>query len=234
MNINFINKADKAVHIALPGETTISETLGSGESKTLSCDAGSFTLQVDEGSYVTYILAKFGVVLRRHFKVKSEYAVGTDGDITVTLKNEKKKGRFMDEYERVVPSSAKGSLSLLGYSVPDEAKIRKELEGANKRADNTVKIFDVFDILGNALTALLFLLIPFVIIWIFADIELAGKICGMAFIPIFGLIIYLNRVFDKLKRRLWKTAKSERLEKEIFKDYNSYFDSEYISSVFGR
>ena len=234
MNITFINKSDKAVHITLPGESLISETISVGESKALPCNTGTFTLQVDEGSHVTYILAKFGVVLRRHFKVKSEYSANSTDDLTVTLRNEKKKGRFMDEYERVVPSSVQDSLSLLSYSVPDEAKLKKELSNANKRADNTIKIFDVFDILGNALSALLFLLIPFVIIWIFADIELAGKICGMAFIPIFGLIIYFNRFFDKLRRSLWKTAKNKRLEKDIFKDYNSYFDNDYISSVLGR
>ncbi len=233
MNITFINKSDKAVHITLPCETLISETIAKDGSKTLAADGtSSFTVQVDEGSYVTYILAKFGVVLKRHFKVKSEYAFSADDDITVTLKNEKKKGRFMDEYERVVPVSNQCKFSFVTYSVPDEVKIKKELESANKRGDNALKLFDVFDILGNALTALLFLLIPFAIIWIFADVQLAAKICGMAFIPIFGLIIYLNRVFDKLKRRLWKTAKSKRLQKEIFKDYNSYFDNEYIASVF--
>ena len=233
MKISFINKSGKPVYITT-GENSI--TIDKSQTKILEADNSvrSFTLQVDEGSYVTYILAKFGVVLRRHFKLKSEYSVSGDGDITVTLKTEKKKGRFMDEYERVVPSSAQGTLSLVSYSVPDEARLKKELESANKRADNTIKIFDVFDILGNAFTAILFLLIPFGVIWIFADVQLAAKVCGMAFIPIFGLIIYLNRVFDKLKRRLWKTAKSKRLQNEIFKDYNSYFDNEYISSVFKR
>lgn len=233
MKISFINKSDKPVYITM-GENSI--TADKSQTKVLEADnsVSTFTLQVDEGSYVTYILAKFGVVLRRHFKLKSEYSVSGDGDITVTLKTEKKKGRFMDEYERVVPSSAQGTLSLVSYSVPDEARLKKELESANKRADNTIKIFDVFDILGNAFTAILFLLIPFGVIWIFADVQLAAKVCGMAFIPIFGLIIYLNRVFDKLKRRLWKTAKSKRLQNEIFKDYNSYFDNEYISSVFKR
>ena len=233
MKISFINKSDKPVYITM-GENSI--TIDKSQTKVLEADnsVSTFTLQVDEGSYVTYILAKFGVVLRRHFKLKSGYSVSGDGDITVTLKTEKKKGRFMDEYERVVPSSAQGTLSLVSYSVPDEARLKKELESANKRADNTIKIFDVFDILGNAFTAILFLLIPFGVIWIFADVHLAAKVCGMAFIPIFGLIIYLNRVFDKLKRRLWKTAKSKRLQNEIFKDYNSYFDNEYISSVFKR
>lgn len=233
MKISFINKSGKPVYITM-GENSI--TIDKSQTKVLETDnsVSTFTLQVDEGSYVTYILAKFGVVLRRHLKLKSEYSVSGDGDITVTLKTEKKKGRFMDEYERVVPSSAQGTLSLVSYSVPDEARLKKELEGANKRADNTIKIFDVFDILGNAFTAILFLLIPFGVIWIFADVQLAAKVCGMAFIPIFGLIIYLNRVFDKLKRRLWKTAKSKRLQNEIFKDYNSYFDNVYISSVFKR
>lgn len=232
MNITFINKSDKAVYITLTGETLISETLQKGESKTLSADkVTSFSLQADEGSYITYILAKFGIVLKRHFKVRSDYPVDSDSDFEITLKAEKKKGKFMDEYEIIVPLSKQRVFHSVTYSVPDEEKIKKELENANKRSDNTLKLFDVFDILGNAVTALLFLLIPFAIIWIFADVQLAAKICGMAFIPIFGLIIYMNRFFDKLKRRIWKAAKSKRLKNEIFKDYNSYFSSDYIASV---
>lgn len=232
MTITFVNKSAKDIYINFAYDSLI---INSGERKSVvAVEAGTFGVQVNEGSYVRYILEKFGVVFKRCFKLRTEYSYNMGEDITVTLISETRKGKFMDEYERVICRADNTRVSPLGYSVPDEAKLKKELAYANKRADNTIKLFDVFDILGNALSALLFLLIPFVIIWIFADIELAGKICGIAFIPIFGLIIYLNRFFDKLKRRLWKTAKDKRLENEIFKDYNSYFDSEYIESVLGR
>ena len=230
MNITFINKSAKDVYITLGHSDTI---VNSGERKTVTADeADTFRVQVNEGSYVTYILEKFGVVLKRYFKLRSEYTFCGDEDIEVILTTNKKKGRFMDEYERVICYADNNRLSQLSYVVPDEEKLKKELETAVKRGDNTLKIFDLFDILGNGLSAALLLLIPFVIIWIIADIELAGKICLMAFIPIFALIIYLNRFFDKLKRRLWKSAKSAKLKNQIFKDYNSYFDSEYIDSVF--
>lgn len=232
MNITFINKSNKNIYISIGHSDTI---INSGELKTVDTDdADTFTVQVNEGSYITYILENFGIVLKRHFKIASEYSFTTDKDLTVTLLSEKQKGKFMDEYERVLCRADNNSLALLSFGVPDEEKLKKELEAANKRADNTIKIFDLFDILGNGISAALLLLIPFVIICIIADIELAGKICTMAFIPIFALIIYLNRFFDKIKRHLWKTAKGVKLKNQIFKDYNSYFDSEYIASVFKK
>ena len=190
-----------------------------------------FTLQTSENSYITYILAKFGVVLKRHFKLRSNYAFDIGDDITVVLTTDKKKGKFMDEYEKVVCKADSSHISLRGHSVHDEDRVKRELAAAIRRSDNTLKIFDLFDILGNGLTAALFLLIPFAIIWFFADIRLAAEICTIAFIPIFAVIICLNRFFDKLRRKIWKRVRSAKLKNQIFKDYNSYFDSEYIESV---
>ena len=230
MNIRFINKSNKDIYITLNSQTL---TINSGESKSVTAEpSGNFGVQVNEGSYVTYIIEKFGVVLKRYFKVKSDYTYNASEDMTIILTSHKKKGKFMDEYERVICFADNNQLSLLNFSVPDEEKLKKELGSAVKRGENTLKMFDLFDILGNGLSAALFLLIPFVIIWIVADIELAGKICLMAFIPIFAIVICLNRFFDKLKRNLWKSARSAKLKKQIFKDYNSYFDSEYITYVF--
>lgn len=229
MKINFINKSDKDIYITMNDESI---TVNDGERKSLATEeAGTFTVQINENSYVTYILAKFGVVLKRHFKVRSEYAFDIGDDITVVLTTDKKKGKFMDEYERAVCMADNGRLTLLGYRVPDEERLKRELAAAIRRSDNTLKIFDLFDILGNGLAAALFLLIPFAIIWIFSDVRLAAEICTIAFIPIFALIICLNRFFDKLKRKLWKSARSAKLKNQIFKDYHSYFDSEYIESV---
>jgi tetrahydromethanopterin S-methyltransferase subunit E len=110
--------------------------------------------------------------------------------------------------------------------------VRNILEKAISKGDNGLKIFDAFDILGNSITGLLFLLIPFILIWIFSDITTAAKICAIAFIPIFLVILIVNRFFDKLKRKAWKKVKAYTLRNQIFKDYNSYFDNEYICSVF--
>lgn len=229
MNINFINKSRKSIYITLSTENF---TINSGEKKSVIADpTGSFSVQVNQGSYVTYFIEKFGIVLKRYFKVKSEYTYSSSEDMTVVLTSDKKNGKFMDEYERVVCLADNNQLSLLTYSIPDEEKLKRELGSAVKRGDNTLKLFDIFDILGNALAAASVMLIPFAIIWIFADIEIAFKICVLAFIPIFAVIIYLNRFFDKLKRCLWKSAKGAKLKNQIFKDYNSYFDNEYIESV---
>ncbi len=231
MEITFINKSNKPVYVTL-GEN--SARIATAQRETLYCDGldGTFTAQVDEASYVRYVLAKFGVVLRRQFKLVTEYEFTAVSDMVVVLYDDKRKGRYMDEYEKIVPRTTDGTIRQVSCRVPDEDKIKSELAGANKRSNNAVKLFDVFDILGNALSGLLLLVIPFILIWIFADIDTASKICGMIYIPMFAVIVLFNRYMDKLKRKVWALLKAKKLEKDIFKDYNSYFDSEYIESVY--
>ena len=231
MEITFINKSNKPVYVTL-GEN--SAKIAAAQRENLYCDGldGTFTAQVDEASYVRYVLAKFGVVLRRQFKLLTEYEFTAVSDMVVVLYDDKRKGRYMDEYEKIVPKTADGTIRQVSCRVPDEDKIKSELAGANKRSNNAVKLFDVFDILGNALSGLLLLVIPFILIWIFADIDTASKICGMIYIPMFAVIVLFNRYMDKLKRKVWTLLKAKKLEKDIFKDYNSYFDSEYIESVY--
>ena len=232
MKITFINKSDKDIYIS---STNNDITLYSGETACIdSEETCSFSVQVNERSHITYIAEKLGIILKRNFKIKSEYSLSVGEDATIILKSEKKKGRFMDEYERVTCLADNNRLSLLSFGVPDEKRMKTELEDAISHGDTTLKLFDVLDILRNGFTAILLLLIPFAIIWFFTDIDTAFKVCTLAFIPIFGLIIYLNRFFDKVRRRLWKSAKNAKLKNEIFKDYNSYFDNEYIETVFKK
>lgn len=233
MKITFINKSNKPVYITL-GEN--SGKIDIAQSKTFDTDGtvSTFTAQVDEASYVRYIMEKFGVVLRRHFKLCTEYGFRCSGDMTVSLYNDRRKGRYMDEYEKIVPRSKEGTFSQASCRVPDEDKIKRELAAANKRGGKAIRLFDVFDILGNALSGLLLLVIPFILIWIFADIDTASRICGMAYIPMFAVIVLFNRYMDKLKRKIWGIFKAKKLEKDVFKDYNSYFESDYIDSVYAR
>ena len=232
MKITFINKSDKPVFVTL-GEN--SGKIDVTQSRTFEVDGSvrTFTAEVDEASYITYAFAKLGVIFRRHFNLSTEYEFAGHENMTVTLYTWKKKGRYMDEYERVVPQSSDGVFSQVHCRVPDAERIKKELVQANKRGKNAIKLFDVFDILGNALQGLLLLVIPFILIWIFADFDTASRVCGIAFIPMFGVIVLFNRYIDKLRKTLWSKLKSKKTEKDVFKDYNSYFDSDYIDSVFG-
>ncbi len=181
---------------------------------------------------LNYISRKLGLITKRNFSVKSSCCVQTKTDCTVVLTQECKKGRFMDEYLRIVPKSNDSVVNTVSYGVWDEEKIRKALEQASKRGGRFMRLFDAFDIIGNGFTCLLILLIPFLLLWIFKDINIAFKVCSIAFIPMFGAVICINRFFDKLKTGLWKKAKGFALKNEVFEDYNSYFDDEYITSVF--
>ena len=233
MKITFINKSNKPIYITL-GEN--SAKLGVAQSETIETDStvNTFTAQVDEASYITYALAKLGVVLRRNFKLSTEYGFTYSGDMTVSLYNDKRKGRYMDEYEKIVPKSAECTFTQVSCCVPDAEKLRGELSRANKQNNKAIRLFDVFDIIGNALTGLLLLIVPFILLWIFIDIDTACRVCGALYIMMFGVIVIFNRYMDRLKRKIWGILKAKKLEKDIFKDYNSYFESDYIDSVYAR
>ncbi len=236
MRITFDNKSGSAVIAVFYGCGDAREIIQKDEAKTVEVDesVNEFVLIPEGKSDVIYLLAKFGIVLKRFFKTASRYAFTAQDNMKILLLTDKKRGSFADEYERVVPFSNQSSFALVRYSVSDEVRMKGILEEAINKGDKSLKIFDAFDILGNAFTGLLLLIIPFILIWIFGDIHLAAKICGTAYIPIFIIIILMNRFFDKVKRKLWKRAKGFTLRKQIFKDYNSYFEDEYIKSVFDK
>lgn len=236
MKITFDNEADTAVIVTLQGTDIINEVIAKGERKEfeLFAECSKLTVIPEGKSDVTYLLAKFGIVLKRFFKTASHYTFTAQDNMEILLLTDKKRGSFADEYERVVPFSNQSRFALVRYSVSDEVRMKGILEEAINKGDKSLKIFDAFDILGNAFTGLLLLIIPFILIWVFGDIHLAVKICGTAYIPIFIIIILMNRFFDKVKRKLWKRAKGFTLRKQIFKDYNSYFEDEYIKSVFDK
>lgn len=211
-------------------------TLQPTRSQAFDISENDITLTVNPvlRSEIVYAVAKFGVILKRFFCVKAEYSFYCDKDCCIALLTQKKKGRFMDEYQRIVPFLSGVNFSAVKYSVADEQRIKGEIEDSIKKGDKALKIFDAFDILGNAFTVLLVLLVPFVLIGLFASFTLALNICAALFIPIFAVIVLINRYFDKVKRKAWQKAKGYTLKKEIFKDYNSYFDHEYIKSVFEK
>lgn len=234
MKITFVNKSDTSVLFTMQGTEFTNVRIDKGEAKEceLSQEAANLILIPDGISEVTYLFAKLGVISKRYFKATAEYSFSVTDNMTIDLVTNKCKGKFKDEYERILPVSAQGEFEVVKFSVSDEVRIKNILEKAISKGDSGLKIFDAFDILGNSLAGLLILVIPFILIWIFGDIQLAAKICGIAFIPIFLVILIINRLFDKLKRKAWKKLKEYMLRNQIFKDYNSYFDNKYISDVF--
>ena len=196
-------------------------------------DKVDFSLEPCTASKVRYISKSIGLIFFRHLKLKSAYSLNLTADeLLIQLVSDVKKGKFGDEYERIVPFSNDVSFSAPQYTVRDENVVRQQFQKTKSNGSRTLLLFDLLDILGNCFTAFLIMLIPFILIWIFGTFVLAAKICGCIYLVICVIILILNRFLDKLKRALWKKGKAFVLRKQIFKNSESYFDNEYISSVF--
>ena len=198
-------------------------------------DTADFSVEPTCESKVRYISRSIGIIFFRHLKLRSDYsAASTEGEFLIQLISDVKKGRFGDEYERIIPFSNDISFPEPHYTVKNENVIRQQFQKTKSNSRRTFLFFDLLDILGNCFTAFLIMLIPFILIWIFGTFTLAAKICGCIYLVICLIILILNRFLDKLKRALWKKGKALALRKQIFKNSESYFDNEYITSVFNH
>ena len=193
-----------------------------------------FSAYPDSVNRIDYLFKSAGIISKRHFVLVSDFQLRTGEECEVSFYTNTKKGRFRDEYEYCVPYCSQGTIDVLHHSVKDEESFRQEFEQSGKKGKRALLVLDFFDILGNALAGILLLVIPFLFIWLFWDIRLAWNICSVAFIPIFIIIVIINRILDKLKKAAWQKGKSFALRKQIFKDYNSYFQQDYISSVLDK
>lgn len=198
----------------------------------IGTDTADFSLEPCCESRIRYISKTVGIINYRHFKLKADYRATIDGDSDIQLISDVKKGKFRDEYERVLPFSNDCSFDEPHYSIRDEELVRRRFREIRSNSNRTLLIWDILDFLGNSLQALLLLIIPFVLIWIFGSFILAAKICGCIFAVVCIILLFINRLIGELKRKIWKKGKAFVLRKQIFKDYNSYFEDEYIKSVF--
>ena len=228
--ITFINKSTITVNVCVDGNNY---SIYPSQLQRVVTQENSVRLTVypDSMNSISYLLKGAGIISKRPFVALSSYRFECDGESEITLYCDTKKGRFRDEYEYCIPYCSKGSLCDVEYSVRDGENFRRELEASAKKSRRALLLFDLFDILGNALVGMLILVIPFLLIWLFGSITLAWDICSIAFVPIFVVIVIVNRFFDKLKKEAWYKGKRFALRNQIFKDYNSYFSSEYIHSV---
>lgn len=231
MNILFKSHANCTVRLVINNEMFFIPPM-----KTYSfyseSDSFSFTVCPDEASRIVYLSKKSGVMLKRFFTTCATYSAASSEDVTIDLFLHSKKGHFADQYNRVAAKSNSVNLTEPVYSIFDEEKLRTEFSAAEKKGKKALLIFDLFDILGNAFTSLLLLLIPFALIWIFGSFETAYTVCGYIFIPVFAIIVIINRVADKYKKKLWRFFKGKALNNSIFKGNDSYFKHEYIFHVF--
>ena len=228
--VTFINKSTITVSLCV-GDNTY--TVYPSHSQCVESEGKSFRFSIcpDSMNSVGYIFRSAGVISKRHFVAVASYNLECDDECEVTLYTNIKKGKFRDEYEYCVPYCQNGSLTDVVYSVRDGESFLRELEASAKKSRRALFLFDILDIIGNAFVGILILVIPFLLIWLFGSLQLAWDICSIAFIPVFIIIVVINRLFDKLKKKVWYKGKKFALRNQIFKDYNSYFSSEYIYSV---
>ncbi len=231
MKIIFRNLSDKHIELTSEGETHI---IASGSAYELYTYDGqvSFSLNPYEKSFLTYFIRKAGVIRKKNFCTVSDYKAEFGGDTVINLKIDRVKGKFSDIYRRVSATVGSVTLAPESFRVIDEAEMKKEFTDAKKRGNRTIFLFDVLDILKSGLIVFLLLLIPFALIWIFGSLETAYTICGYLFIPIFIMIIIFNRIFDRLKKKLWYFAKGKALKNSTYKGTDSHFEEEYMREIF--
>lgn len=231
MKITFRNLSSEHIELSLKGKKEIIPSQGDFLFETEESGI-SFCVNPYEKSDITYLFRRAGVILKRSFCTQSAYSGTITCDTVINLYSDKARGKFGDEYRRIVAVSDVTPLFCGAYRVTDEEFVRNELDRSKEKGNRALLVFDIFDILGNALTVLLLLLIPFALIWLFGSFETAYTVCGYLFIPIFAVIVIVNRVFDKYKRKLWYFFKGKALEKSTFKGTDSYFSEDYIREVF--
>ena len=226
----FTNKSNTVIVVAVGDE---SYSLFPSQIQCVPVPDGTAQFSVCTGgrSYINYFIKSAGIISKRHFIAVTDFRLTAYNECEIHLYSQTKKGVYMDEYEFIIPRCENAELTALGYSVKDGDSFIRELEKSSRKGKRAIFLFDLLDILGNAFVGILILVIPFLLIWLFKDIELAWDICSVAFIPIFAIIVVINRFFDKLRKILWENGKQFFFRKKLFKGYRSYFDSEYIRSV---
>lgn len=230
MKINFKNHTDCDIRLCIEGKTLIIPASADTE-YLIEGKQAEFSVCQDELSKISYLSKKGGVILKKDFTVLSTYSINSEGECTVNLFFRSKKGRFADSYRRILALCDRGTLSSPYFSIFDEQRVRDAFASSQKNGNRALLLFDFFDILGNVFTALLVLLVPFGLIWLFGSFETACRVCGILFVPIFIFIIVINRVADKYKRKTWQFLKKKVLARETFKGNESYFSHEYIKEV---
>lgn len=232
MIITFCNISGEHIELTVNGKTTI---IAANSSEKIIVDYGelTFSLNTYRKSSLSYFIRRAGLIRKKDFCILTTYKTRVGWDSVITINIISAKGRFFDTYHRVTATCDNFPITLESYSVADEKEMRKEFADANKKGNRALFVFDMFDIIGNAFTVLLLLLIPFALIWLFGSFETAYTVCGYLFIPIFAVIVIINRVFDKYKKKLWFFFKGKALKNKTFRGTDSYFSEEYIREVFG-
>lgn len=231
MEVTFINHSDEHIELTLYRTTRI---IGAHSSEVIPVDYGrlTFSLNPYEKSYLMYFIKKAGLIRKKSFCTLTSYSTEIFRDSVIDLSTVSAKGAFADTYHKVVAKVDGFPVIPEGYRVVDEDEMRKEFADAKKHGNRTIFFFDVLDILKSGLIVLLLLLIPFALIWIFSSLEDAYTVCRNLFIPIFAVIIIFNRIFDRLKKKLWYYLKGKTLKKSTYKGTNSHFEEEYIREIF--
>ncbi len=231
MKITFNNLSGEHIELTIDGKTSLIGADSQAEAA-VGCGPLSFSLNPYEKSSVSYLIRRAGLIRKKSFCTRTAYSTDISRDTVITVRTDSAKGSFADTYRRATADCTDCPLTLEHYTVADESEMRKEFAAASKRGSRAIFLFDVLDILKSGLIVLLLLLIPFALIWLFGSLETAYTVCRNLFIPIFIVIIIFNRIFDRLKKKLWYYLKSKTLRNSVYKGTDSHFEEAYIREIF--
>lgn len=250
MKIYFKNQSDKNIVIALNGLVYF---LPSNSSEIYEAENDiRLILTTDETYSYESLSEKRGMTAYHRFITEACYDLTLEKDIQIVLDVEMARGNNLESYQRVVPKTLDADLPKAKYLVKNEKAVKeklshdeRKLNDFEKKTKHLGKVLTVADKIDGIVYTLCYIflaviyiaiivvgLITFTIPTIIISLVLlvVGTICYKSIkklIPLFG------KAFERLLDRHGdKLIPCPDMPVGLYKDDNSYFDSEYIAAVF--
>lgn len=243
MRISFYNNSGSNMIMTFAGQMIFCSP---NQTQNIVTEEGrvSFEVSTDDRSTIKNLSKVAGIAYDHNFITATRYEFDCHEDTSIVLSVDKKDGEHFETYTRVIAASETALFSPPVYRVKDEADMRKQLKRSNRKMLRTVGVLGVFGFLEDALAVICgILLIAFVIfVLLFAEethVKVGVAICAAIVI---GIILIINKIAGKLDKwvdkKLSKNKKEETvdisIDVDLYKNKDSYFDADYISSVFGK
>lgn len=241
MRISFCNSSDSNVTIAVSGQLICCSPK---QTQVVMSEEGriNFEVSTNERSAIRTLSKIAGLTYKYDFITAASYESELSGDTRIVLYADKKDGKHLETYTRVIAVSETALLSAPRYRIKDEADIKKQIRTSLKRGSGVMGFLGVLNFLDDLVgwLCIAFLVALAVGVFIFAESTLIKVGVAIAAAIIIGIVFIISRVaagFDKwIDKKLNKDKKEETVcisaDVDLYKDEDSFFDADYISSVF--